>query len=77
MDLQPKINLKDCPTIKCDSCGGIYFKEVIYLKRVPALMTGSDKDTPVPIPVYKCDACGHVNVGSNPFKEDEKNIILD
>ncbi len=77
MDLQPKINLKDCPTIKCENCEGVYFREVIYLKRVPALMTGSDKDTPVPFPVYKCDSCGHVNKDANPSEENEKSLITD
>jgi hypothetical protein len=29
MELEkPKINLRDVPTIKCDNCGGVYFREV-------------------------------------------------
>lgn len=72
---QPKINLKECPTIKCESCDGIYFREVIFLKRVPKLMTGSTEDTTVPFPIYKCDSCGHINKGFNPFEEDEKTLI--
>jgi predicted nucleic acid-binding Zn ribbon protein len=74
---KPKINLRDCPTIKCESCQGIYFKEVIYLKRVSALMTGSSEDTTVPFPIYKCESCGHINKGFNPFEETEKTIIND
>jgi hypothetical protein len=72
---QPKINLKECPTIKCESCDGIYFREVIYLKRVPKLMTGSPEDTTVPFPIYKCESCGHVNKGFNPFEGEEKTLI--
>lgn len=75
MDLQPKINIRECESYKCDKCQSVYFREVIYLKRVPALMTASDKDTPVPFPVYKCDSCGHVNKGFNPFEEDEKILV--
>lgn len=71
---RPKVNLKECPTIKCEKCDSIYFKEVIYLKRVPALMTGSPEDTTVPFPIYKCEGCGHVNKGFNPF-EEEKMLI--
>ncbi len=71
MDLQPKVNIKECDAIKCENCEGVYFKEVIYLKRVPALMTGSDRDTPVPFPIYKCENCGHINKGFNPFEEDK------
>lgn len=66
---RPKVNLKDCPTIICEKCENIYFREVLYLKKVPALMTGSAEDTTVPFPIYKCDSCGHVNKGFNPFEE--------
>jgi|TARA_R110000868_G_scaffold107117_1_gene293123 uncharacterized Zn finger protein len=75
-DLQrPKINLRECPTIKCESCGSIYFREVIYLKKVSKLMTGDSEDTTVPFPIYKCDDCGHINQGFNPF--EELNTITD
>ena len=68
-DLQrPKINLRDCPTIKCESCGSIYFREVIYLKKVSKIMTGDSEDTTVPFPIYKCDDCGHINEEFNPFE---------
>jgi predicted nucleic acid-binding Zn ribbon protein len=73
-DLQrPKINLRDCPTIKCESCGSIYFREVIYLKKVSKIMTGDSEDTTVPFPIYKCDDCGHINEVFNPF-EGQKTI---
>jgi hypothetical protein len=74
-DLRPKIDLRNCDTIKCENCGGIYFREVILLKRVPALMTGSPEDTNVPFSVTKCDSCGHINKGFNPFEEDTKSLI--
>ena len=72
---KPKINLKECDTVRCENCGGIYFREVILIKRVPALMTGSTEDTNVPFAVTKCDSCGHVNKGFNPFEQDTKSII--
>ena len=77
-DLQkPRVNLRECETIKCESCGGIFFREVILLKRVPALMTGSPEDTNVPFSVTKCDSCGHVNKGFNPFEDETKSLIND
>jgi uncharacterized Zn finger protein len=70
MDMQkPKVDLRDCETTKCEECGSIYFREVIYIKKVSKLMTGSHEDTTVPFPIYKCDSCGHVNKGFNPFEE--------
>jgi rubredoxin len=77
---KPKLNLREMPTIKCEKCDGIYFREVIYLKRVSKILTGSSEDTTVPFPIYKCDVCDHVNKEFNPFEgpEDstEEKIIL-
>ncbi len=35
--IQPRINLKEQPTIVCGDCGGMYFKEVTMLKKVSKL----------------------------------------
>jgi uncharacterized Zn finger protein len=75
--LKPKVNLRDSETISCEKCGSIYFREVIYIKKVSKLLTGSPEDTIVPFPIYKCDSCGHVNKGFNPFEsEDETKFTL-
>jgi uncharacterized Zn finger protein len=59
--LKPRIDLKQQPTITCDDCGSKYFKEVVLLKKVPKLLTGSSEDTIVPFPTYMCNSCGFVN----------------
>lgn len=59
--LKPKINLKEQPTIKCEKCESIFFKEVTMLKKVSKILTGSSEDTIVPFPTYMCNECGHVN----------------
>ena len=59
--LKPRIDLKQQPTITCDDCGSKYFKEVVLLKKVPKLLTGSQEDTIVPFPTYMCNSCGFVN----------------
>ena len=69
---KPKLNLREVPTVKCDNCGGIYFREVTYLKLVPKLLVGAAEDTTVPFLIYKCDSCGHVNKGFNPFEDNDR-----
>ena len=70
------INLRECDSIKCESCEGIYFKEVSILKKVSRFqIPNAVEDQTVPIPVYMCNACGHVNQGANPFEESPKQII--
>jgi len=59
--LKPKINLKEQPTEKCEICDSKYFREVVMLKRVSKLLTGSQEDTIVPFPTYMCNTCHHVN----------------
>ncbi len=67
---KPKINLKEQPTITCDSCGKKFFKEVVLIKKVPKLLTGSPEDTLVPFPTYMCESCGHVNEEFDIFEKD-------
>ena len=59
-------------SFKCDSS---YFREVIYIKKVSKLLTGSAEDTTVPFPIYKCDECCHINKGFNPFEEAEETKL--
>ena len=42
-------------------CKSKYFKEVVLLKKVPKLLTGSHGDTIVPFPTYMYNNCGFVN----------------
>ncbi|MFN9957622.1 MAG: hypothetical protein ACK55I_31335, partial [bacterium] len=72
---KPKIDLREQPTIVCENCQSMFFKEVVIIKRVSKLLTGSPKDTDVPFPTYMCEKCGHVNNEFNPFAievEDDK-----
>jgi uncharacterized Zn finger protein len=59
--IRPKIDLKKQETVTCEKCNSKYFKEVVLLKKVPKLLTGSSEDTLVPFPTYMCNECGHVN----------------
>ena len=59
--LKPKIDLKAQPTVECEKCNSKYFKEVVLLKKVQKLLTGSHEDTIVPFPTYMCNNCGFVN----------------
>lgn len=59
--IRPKIDLRQQPTVICENCGSQYFKEVVILKKVSKLITGSSEDTLVPFPTYMCNSCGNVN----------------
>lgn len=77
MDIQkPKIDLREIPSIKCEECGSEFFREVVILKKVSKLLTGSSEDTLVPFPIYQCTNCRHVNEDFNPFNQNDKENDL-
>jgi len=57
---QPNISPKDLKPMVCTECGGIYFRQVMRINKVSRFLTGKDKDTVYPVPVFRCDDCGHV-----------------
>jgi uncharacterized Zn finger protein len=44
----------------CTECGGMYFRQVMAINKVSRFLTGQDKDTVYPVPVFRCDDCGYV-----------------
>ena len=46
--IKPRIDLKQQETVKCSECQSKYFKEVVMIKKVPKLLTGSHEDSIVP-----------------------------
>ncbi len=58
---KPQIDLKQQPSVICEECNSERFKEIVLIKKVSKLLTGSGSDTLVPFPTYVCDECGHMN----------------
>lgn len=55
------ITLKDTTSVECDECKNTTFNEAMIMRRVSRLLTGAPKDSYVPVPVFLCSACGHLN----------------
>jgi hypothetical protein len=55
------VGLDNTDEIKCDECGSTTFHPAFLLRKVSAFLSPSGKDTIVPIQVFACDACSHVN----------------
>ncbi|NPV12799.1 MAG: hypothetical protein HPY57_13520 [Ignavibacteria bacterium] len=53
--------MKNATEIKCESCGHDTFEEVIKLRKISKLITGSSKDTLIPMPMFACKKCGNIN----------------
>jgi hypothetical protein len=66
--LNVNIGPNDMQPIQCKECDGMYFRQVMAINRVSKLMTGADKDTMIPIPVFRCDDCGAIPEEFQPVK---------
>ena len=64
MNNTPKLNVSLDKTIAitCEECGGQVFTEGVMLRKVSRFLTGNAVDGLVPIPVFACTSCQHVNV---------------
>ena len=60
-DLTATDMLSKTTPIKCEECGNQTFIEATMLRRVSRLLLGEPKDGILPIPVFTCSKCGHVN----------------
>jgi len=62
--------------IVCEKCSNDTFSEVYLLRKVSKFLiaTSSDKDQVIPVPVFECAKCHHVNKEFLPFglKEETK-----
>ena len=56
-----KVDIKSAQDVECEECSNNQFVPVFLMKRVPALLSPTGKDTMIPIQVFKCDKCSHIN----------------
>jgi len=61
--MQQNINLDMSQTsaVTCDDCGGVYFEQALVMRKASGLLTGTGQPSYIPIPVFTCKNCGHVN----------------
>ena len=67
-----KGNLKHAKTLSCEKCENESFKQSILLKKLSGILSPDGEDKIVPIMVFACDACRHVN---KEFKEAETTTL--
>ena len=56
-----KIDASELKDIVCEECGGKVFRQASMFKKLSALLSPNGKDSIVPIPIFRCDDCGHIN----------------
>ncbi len=73
---QPRLNIDLTKTqeIVCDKCGGKVFQEGLMLRKASKFLTGTTQDALIPLPVFSCSACGHVNEDFLPEPLKNKDV---
>ena len=55
------VDLTHAKTIKCEKCGCVGFKQTMMLKKLSPLLSPTGQEAIIPVGVFACDHCGHVN----------------
>ena len=58
---QMNIKPSELEDVSCDECGNFTFAQVVLMKRMPQLISPTGKEAFIPMQVYACNSCGHVN----------------
>jgi len=70
---QPKTNFKfeNTEAVACDECKNEYFSPVFMIRKVSALMSPNGQEGMVPIQLFQCESCKHVNERFLPSSKEE------
>jgi rubrerythrin len=68
---QPQLNIDLSQTSEevCESCENTTFTQVYKMRKLSALLSPMGQESMIPIQVFACAKCGHINKGFLP-KED-------
>lgn len=60
-EINLNVALKDTTAIVCEECGGEVFIEGLMLRKVSRFMTGTTTDALMPLNIFMCAVCHHIN----------------
>ena len=68
---QPQMNIDFSQTSAevCEACGNDTFHHVFKMRKLSALLSPTGEETMIPIQVFACVKCNHVNKGFQPKEE--------
>ena len=58
---QIQVNMNDAEDLTCDKCNHKYFTQLMMFKKISAVMSPTGEESLIPIQVFACNECGHVN----------------
>ena len=55
------VDLSNATTLECEECKCKAFKQSLLLKKLSPLLSPTGQGALIPVAVFACDNCGHVN----------------
>ena len=59
--VQETIDMSQTTPIKCEKCENQTFKQTLLIRKMSALVSPNGQETVIPVAVFACEKCGHVN----------------
>ena len=59
--MQEQIDFSKTSEICCEKCGNNTFKQTLLIRKMSALASPSGQEMIIPMQVFSCEKCGHVN----------------
>ena len=56
-----KVDISQTTAINCESCGNDTFIPAFKMRKMSALLSPHGKETMIPMQVFACAKCGHIN----------------
>ena len=61
-----QLDLSQAETILSEKCGNGLFIQSFFLKKISRLVSPTGQEAIIPVQVYSCGNCGHINTKLNP-----------
>jgi hypothetical protein len=58
---RPGVNYSQTVGVQCEECDGEIFQPAFMIRKVSALVSPTGKETMLPVQLFSCVACNHVN----------------
>ena len=61
-----QVDISQTEEVVCEACGNKTFNQVFKIRKLSALLSPTGQEAMIPIQVFACAKCGHINKGFLP-----------
>ena len=59
--MEEQIDISKTTPINCEKCENSTFKQTLLIRKMSAIISPDGQETIIPMAVFACEKCGHVN----------------